>query len=139
MELKAIGCLTNGQNPKNMAKIERFEDLTCWQQARQLVNAAFSIDGPLNKDWDLRSQFRRAALSVMNNIAEGFGRFSQKEFIRFLEISQSSAMECKSMIYVMEDLGYLSKEKAQEFHDLFDQNRKTILGLIRYLKSYTKN
>jgi four helix bundle protein len=80
-----------------MAKVERFEELKCWQAARELVKLVHLVcdEGKLGKDFDTKSQIRRAALSVMNNIAEGFGRGSEKEFIRFLEIAQSPAMEVK--------------------------------------------
>ena len=73
-----------------MAKVEKFEDLHCWQAARELVKMIYQLceQEKLSKDFDIRSQLRRAALSTMNNIAEGFGRSSNKEFIRFLEMSQ---------------------------------------------------
>lgn len=89
-----------------MAKIERFEDLQCWMEARILVNLIYSIciEGKLSKDYGMQDQLKRAALSVMNNIAEGFSRYSRKEFVRFLSISQSSASEVKSMLYIVEDL-----------------------------------
>jgi four helix bundle protein len=86
-----------------MAKVERFEDLKCWQDARVLVKEIYLLSerGRLAKDFDTRRQLRRAALSVMNNIAEGFGRFSNKEFIRFLDMSNNSAAEVKSILYVL--------------------------------------
>ncbi|MDB4728023.1 four helix bundle protein [Saprospiraceae bacterium] len=92
-----------------MAKITRFEELTCWKASRELVKLVYKLSstGNLARDFDTKSQLRRAALSMMNNIAEGFARFSKKEFIRFLDISQSSGAEVKSMIYVLEDLEYL--------------------------------
>jgi len=73
-----------------MAKIERFEDLECWKAARELVNFVYEVSetGKLKRDFDTKSQFRRAALSVMNNIAEGFTRLSPKEFMRFLDIAR---------------------------------------------------
>jgi four helix bundle protein len=66
-----------------------------------------SDSGKLSKDFDLRSQLRRAAVSSMNNIAEGFGRFSDAEFIHFLDVSQSSTGEVKSLTYCLEDLNYI--------------------------------
>jgi len=81
-----------------MSKITRFEDLICWQKARELVNNNYTITelGPLSKDFGLKGQLRRASVSAMTNIAKGFSRLHRKEFIRFLDISQSSAMEVRS-------------------------------------------
>ncbi|HOX82434.1 MAG TPA: four helix bundle protein [Chryseolinea sp.] len=71
-----------------MSKVSRFEDLMCWQASRKLVREVYSLadQGRLSKDFDTKIQFKGAALSSMNNIAEGFGKFSTKEFIRYLDI-----------------------------------------------------
>jgi four helix bundle protein len=69
--------------------------------------------GELSKDYDLKSQFKRASLSTMNNIAEGFARYHSKEFVRFLDFSQSCSAEVKSMLYVIEDLKYLDQETVK--------------------------
>lgn len=116
-------------------KVTRFEDLECWKAARALTKAVFaaSNNGKLATDWDTRSQLRRAAVSTMNNIAEGFARYHQKDFIRFLEIAQSSAAEVKSMLYLLEDIAYLDHSALQELHQKTDTLRKLTLGLIRYL------
>ncbi|MEL7223135.1 MAG: four helix bundle protein, partial [Bacteroidota bacterium] len=82
----------------------------------------------------LKDQIRRASLSIMNNIAEGFTRFSSKEKVRFFEIAQSSASEVKSMFYLMEDLEYMEAEQAENFRNDVDQCQKQIWGLIKYLK-----
>jgi four helix bundle protein len=120
-----------------MAKIEKFEDLKCWQAARELVKMIYSECeiGRLSKDFNTQSQIRRAALSTMNNIAEGFGRGSNKEFIRFLEIAQSSAMEVKSMTYVLKDLNYLSEDRIAEIGKKAEETKSITLGLIRYLRN----
>lgn len=120
-----------------MAKVERFEDLNCWKKSRELVVAVYKVSdsGKMKTDFDLRSQFRRAAVSSMNNIAEGFGRYSQKEFIRFLDISSSSCVEVKSMLYIMEDLEYASKSDLQKLHSLTDETKKLTLALLKYLVS----
>ena len=83
-----------------MTKITRFEDLICWQKAKSLVNLIYRLtkEGPFSKDYPLRDQIRRAAISSMTNIAEGFSRFHKKDFIRFLDISQSSIEEVKSLL-----------------------------------------
>ena len=93
----------------------------------------YSQKGKLGKDWDAKSQFRRAALSVMNNIAEGFGRFSDREIKRFLEFSSSSANELCSMLYLFEDIGYLPFEDILELRALAEKTRSSILAFIRYL------
>lgn len=123
-----------------MAKIERFEDLNCWKDARILVREIYFVceEGKIAKDFDTRSQLKRAALSIMNNIAEGFGRFNPKEFIQFLNIAQASALEVKSILYVLLDVGYLNEEKFNELQKQADDARNQILGLIRYLKDKPK-
>jgi len=124
-----------------MAKVERFEDLICWQMSRKLVREvyAMSADGALSKDVGTRDQLRRAILSVMNNIAEGFARYSKKEFLLFLNHAQSSAAEMKSMLYVCEDLSYFSEENSKKLRQQSDQLRKSILALIRHLNISQKN
>ena len=119
-----------------MGKVTRFEDLKCWIAARKMVKMVYilSESGKLAKDFDTKSQFKRAALSSMNNIAEGFGKFSDKEFIRFLDISQCSVLEVKSMLYVLLDLEYLPVEKIDELHEMANDTRHLTLALIRYLR-----
>ncbi|PSR13366.1 MAG: four helix bundle protein [Bacteroidetes bacterium] len=117
-----------------MAKIERFEDLHCWQNARILTAAIYRAEVPdSERDWATRNQLRRASLSIMNNLAEGFSRFSVKEQIRFFEIAQSSAAEVKSMLFLFEDLNYLPTEVLQQFHQQVEVTRSQTLGFIRYL------
>jgi four helix bundle protein len=120
-----------------VAKIEKFEDLKCWQAARELVKMVYVAceEGKFVKDFDTKSQIKRAALSSMNNIAEGFGRGSDKEFIRFLEIAQSSAMEVKSITYVLIDLNYLPEDKIIEISKKAEETKSITLGLIRYLRN----
>lgn len=124
-----------------MAKVEQFEDLRCWQMSRTLVKLVYhsSLSGELSKDFSSKDQLRQASLSVMNNIAEGFARYSKQEFILFLNYAQSSAAEVKSMLYVCEDLNYIPTEKLEELHQLTDQLRKAILALIKYLASSQKS
>lgn len=118
-----------------MAKVERFEDLICWQEARNLVKLVYkaSNEGLMAVDFDMRSQVRRAAISTMNNIAEGFGRYSKKEFIRFLEISSSSASEVKSVAYAALDLNYWNQETATGIQSKAESVKSLDLGLIKYL------
>jgi four helix bundle protein len=124
-----------------MGKIKQFEDLDCWKKARQIVSLIYKIsaEGALAKDFGARDQVRRASISIMNNIAEGFSRTSTKEFIRFLSISESSAAEVKSMIYVFEDLNYVEPSTGNELHKEIDDVRHQIRSFIKYLNEYKKN
>ncbi|WP_295878849.1 four helix bundle protein [uncultured Thiohalocapsa sp.] len=94
-----------------MRGIQRFEDVVGWRKARALTKAIYQIssDGPLAKDFALRDQIRRAAISVMSNIAEGFERYSNAELKRFLAIARGSAAEVRSQVYVAFDLGYIDQ------------------------------
>jgi four helix bundle protein len=124
-------------NRTQMEKVDRFEKLKCWQAARQLVGLAFKVctTGPLTKDFGTSSQLKRASLSVMNNIAEGFGRESTREFIRFLDISQSSAMEVKSIAYVLSDLEYIPAEQVQALMHQTEQTKALTRGLMLHLRT----
>ena len=84
-----------------MAEVEQFEDLRCWQMSRTLVKLVYqySLSGELNKDSVSKDQLRRASLSIMNNIAEGFARYSNKEFTIFLNYAQSSVCLRRPQLY----------------------------------------
>src|SRR5271169_7252114 len=92
-----------------MATVRQFEDLNVWQDARQLVVAVYSVSKvrAFNQDFGLRDQIRRAAVSTMSNIAEGFERGSRKEFIQFLNIAKGSNGEARSQLFVALDQGYV--------------------------------
>lgn len=119
-----------------MTKVTRFEDLKCWQLARELVQLVFHAceEGKLAKDFETRGQIKRAALSAMNNIAEGFGRFGNKDFIRFLDIAQSSSIEVKSITYALEDMEYISPIKIDQIREKAEETKNTTLAFIRYLR-----
>lgn len=119
-----------------MSKIDQFEDLECWKEARKLVSLVYKMtnEGAVSKDFDFKSQMRRASISVMNNIAEGFGRYSNKDFIRFLQYSSSSSAEVKSMGYLLQDLGYAVEKDCEELMKQTEKTRRMVLGLIKYLK-----
>ncbi|WP_276373670.1 four helix bundle protein [Chryseolinea sp. H1M3-3] len=118
-----------------MSKVTKFEDLRCWQEARKLVKEIYLVSehGKLAKDFDTKSQIKRAALSTMNNIAEGFGKFSAKEFIRYLDTASNSVSEVKSILYVLHDLNYLEQEKTQELQAKSDEVKALTVALIKYL------
>lgn len=119
-------------------KIERFEDLECWQQARLLVNMVYSAinnSSRFQKDYRLVDQITGAAVSVMNNIVEGWASQSNAEFIRFLTYSRRSGAETQNCAYVAIDQGYIIEDT---FNDIYDQGLRTIRiidGLLRYLRS----
>jgi four helix bundle protein len=119
-----------------MDAITRFEELKCWQAARILTKTVYDIgkQGLLAKDFDLRSQIRRASVSNMSNIAEGFGRFSNREFVRFLEMSQGSSQEVRSISYVIQDQQYIDLAKIEILREQAEKAKSLTLGLIRYLK-----
>lgn len=118
-----------------MAKVERFEDLNCWKAARELTKLVYGLarTSPMSRDFKMRDQITSAALSSMSNIAEGFRRFSDKEFIRFLEISVSSADEVSSISYAAEDQFYWTADTALEVRKATDKVISLDLGLIKYL------
>ena len=103
---------------------KKFEDLQAWQHARTLTRSVYqiSIKGPLAKDFGLRDQLRRAAVSIMANIAEGFDCRSRVEFIRFLGYARRSAVEVQSLLYVCLDAAYISPDT---FATIFEQARVT--------------
>ncbi len=121
-------------------KIEKFEDIEAWQEARNMVNRFYSVCKviELKKDYSLADQIRRAAISIMANIAEGFSRKSKKEFIQFLYIAKSSAAELQSHLYVALDQGYLDKEKFDDLYGESEKIQRMLPNFIKYLNSTLK-
>lgn len=118
-------------------KIEKFEDIESWKVARELTNSIYNITktNKFNKDFGLKDQIQRAAVSVMANIAEGFDSRSDKHFINFLNYAYRSATEVQSLLYVALDQEYLSED---EFEKLYSEAKKIhglIGGLIKYLST----
>lgn len=99
---------------------ENFEDLRIWQEARRLVKEIYSSFN-LCKDYSFRDQIQRGAISIMNNISEGFERRTKKDFAHFLDFAKGSTAEVKSMLYVAEDLQYLSSSEAAVLHESLSQ------------------
>ena len=117
--------------------ITRFEDLNCWKEARVLTNLIYDIceNERLAKDFSTKDQIKRASISVMNNIAEGFARFNKKDFIKFLDYSQSSCQEVKSMIYILNDRGYINNTECDNCLTQTEKTKSMILALIRHIKN----
>jgi four helix bundle protein len=121
-----------------MTTIGKFEDIEAWQKARELSKFVYSVtaDGAFSRDFGLRDQIRRAAVSIMSNIAEGFNRGGDRELIQFLYFAKGSAAEVQAQLYVALDTGYLKQEKFQELYRLAGEICRLIGGFIRYLKTY---
>jgi four helix bundle protein len=120
-----------------MAKIENFEDLECWKSAKDLTIKVYRIcdNEALKHEFTAKDQIKRAAISSMNNIAEGFGRFSNKEFVRFLNISTASLDEVHSMILLFADLGYINSDQKTETIEVLKRAKHQTLGFIKYLNT----
>ncbi len=118
-----------------MAGIERFEDMEAWQKARELARKVYELsnEGAFSRDFELRGQIRRAAVSVMSNIAEGYERGGDAEFRRFLAIAKGSAGEVKAQLYVALDAGFISKPRFDQLYGLSTETGNLIGGLMRYL------
>lgn len=115
-----------------MSKIEKFEDIIVWQEARMLVKQIY-IHFSSQRDFGFRDQIQRASISIMNNIAEGFERNSDAEFKRFLIISKASCGEVRSMLHLAVDLNYLSKEHADSLITQCLKISSALGSLIKYL------
>jgi len=112
-------------------KVERFEDLIAWQKARQLTVEIYRVTahGEFARDFGLRDQIRRAAVSVMSNIAEGFDRGSRGEFHQFLVVAKASCAEVRSQLYVAQDVGYIAQETFGHLSSTTNELSKIIGGL----------
>ena len=118
-------------------KIKRFEDIIAWQKAREQVEKIYRLTGAdkFNRDFGLKDQIRRAAISVMSNIAEGYARQTDKEFVQFLYIARGSAFEIQSQLYVALDLRYIVEEEFEKTYEAFSEISRLIMGLIKYLQN----
>lgn len=120
-----------------MGKIEKFEDLKVWQKAREMNLRIYKLSnrGTFSKDYGLRDQIRRASVSIVSNIAEGFERNGNKEFSQFLSIAKASAGEVRAQLYIALDLEYISKEEFSEILNDLMEVSKMIKGLMNYIKT----
>jgi four helix bundle protein len=123
-----------------MASIKRFEDILAWQKARVLVHDIHQIceTGKLSKDFRLRDQLTSAAVSSMSNIAEGFGRKNDKEFIRFLDYSWGSITEVQSLLYVILDNNSIQQDIFDKLFAQASEVASLIAGFSSYLQNNTK-
>jgi four helix bundle protein len=118
-----------------MATISRFEDIKSWAMARELTKSIYALTnrGAFAKDFGLKDQIRRAAVSIMSNIAEGYERDGNGEFVHFLSIAKGSSGEVRSQLYVAFDQNYVSEEEFNGLYDLATRTSMTLSGFISYL------
>jgi len=119
-----------------VATIRRVEQIQAWRKARELVCEVYKAcaDGALTKNFGLRDQLRRAPVSAMANIAEGFARKSDKDFARFLDVAKGSAIEVQSRLYVTLDVRCLEEKEFGRLYHLADEVASLIGGLTSYLR-----
>ena len=119
-----------------MATIKKFEELTCWQKARELNRLVCKIsrNGNFAKDFGLRDQIRRAAVSVMSNIAEGFERGGDKEFVQFLSNAKGSSGEVRCQLYAALDESHLNETEFNELYARSEEVSRMISGFMTYLQ-----
>jgi len=113
-----------------------FEDLEVWKSARELTNRIYKItvEGGFAKDYGLRDQIRRAAVSIMSNIAEGYERGGNQEFIQFLSIAKGSSGEVRSQLYVALDQSYIEKNECERLLDAFKKLSIMLNNFMEHLK-----
>ena len=121
-----------------MARIENFEDLEVWQLSRRLTGKIYQVsqNGPCARDFGFCDQIRRAVVSIVSNIAEGFERRSNGQFIQFLDIANGSAGEVRAQLYIALDLGYVAKEQFDEMVKDVVAIGRMITSLVRHLRSH---
>ena len=124
-----------------MAKVNSFEELSIWKESRSFNQKLYRISNNklFDKDYDLKRQIRRASISISSNIAEGFERNTDKEFIQFLYYAKGSAGEVRSQLFLSLDLNYINKDDFDGLYKKITEISKMISGMIKYLKkSYNK-
>lgn len=120
-----------------MATISKFEDIEAWQLAREMTKMIYAIsnDGAFAGDFGLRDQIRRASVSIMSNIAEGFERGGDKEFFQFVALAKGSSGEVRAQLYVALDAGYIDQQTFSRLSDMATQINRMLAGLMKYLRS----
>jgi len=119
-----------------MATIRRFEEIQAWQKGRELAREIYKTckSGPLERDFGLKHQMCRAAVSAMSNVAEGFSRKGDKEFGHFLDIARGSATEVESLLYVALDNEYISQIEFKRLFKIAEETVSLIGGFTTYLR-----
>ena len=120
-----------------MATFKKFEEIECWKKARELTRRVYEITAnpAFARDFGLKDQIRRASVSVMSNIAEGYDRSGTAEFIHFLATAKGSAAEVRCQLYVAVDQGYIQEEHFNELNNLASETSRMLSGLMKYLRA----
>ena len=120
-----------------MATIQRFEEIEAWKTARLLTRQIYRLSnqGPFARDYGLRDQMRRAAVSIMSNIAEGFESHTQALFVNYLGRAKASAGELRAQLYVALDANYLNQTQFDQLFDQVDKCSRQLSRFISYLQS----
>ena len=119
-----------------MARIEKFEDIESWKIAREITKLVYaaSSTGNFSKDFALVNQIRRASVSILSNIAEGFERGGNKEFLQFLAIAKGSCGEVRAQLYVALDQNYIDEKQFVLMTDKLVETNRMISGFMKYLQ-----
>lgn len=120
-----------------MTTAKRFEDLEVWQRAKDLTNLVYkhSTEGVFSRDFGLHDQMRRASVSIMSNIAEGFESQTQAMFIKYLGFAKGSAGELRAQLHIAKDQGYISQENFSEMVSLAEICSKQLARFMQYLEN----
>ena len=118
-------------------KIKKFEDLESWKKARSLTNNVYEATaaGSFSRDFALKDQIRRASISILSNIAEGFERGGDREFLQFLAVAKGSCGEVRSQLYIAVDQGYLTPDLSASLLNHAVEIGRMISGLMKYLRN----
>lgn len=119
-----------------MARIERFEDIRSWRKSRELTKQIYIITAQANfkRDFGLRDQTRKASVSIVSNIAEGFERGGDQESLQFLAVAKGSCGEVRAQLYIALDQGYLQREDFETLSTLATEVSGLLSGFMKYLK-----
>ena len=119
-----------------MSKIEKFEDIEAWKMAREITKMIYKISSSVNfsKDFALVNQIRRASVSIISNIAEGFERNGDKEFVQFLTIAKGSCGEVRAQLYIALDQHYIDEGQFIIIKNKLAETSRMLSGLIKYLQ-----
>jgi four helix bundle protein len=118
------------------AKIKCFEDLIVFQKAMTLSKEIYRVtsSGKFSKDWGLRDQIRRASVSILSNIAEGFGKYSNREFKKYLAIANGSSYELRAQLLLAREIGYLGELEAEVLIRMCEEVSRLLRALRRNIK-----